>query len=264
MLPDDRYINIIPPQSISKAGYMSEISIGTRQFAKSNIVGVKKKKKKKKSLERSIPGIPINLDLDAFGTGEAFDKGRSEELLSSPRENVDFSMKIVNDRKVTKCSTFNKTMDIKYDEGGELLLRPEADPVDKKYEKYCVRRPWSSRHRAAIRQQQQQQLTFSSDGVSSPGLSPSISPDTDISPELAEQRMLAVLEDQVACEAKETSDPKPSTFYLSKSSRYLPDYMSDTKPCIGQYNPRYTCVQRSPVKVSYFIFSVFSYHLLVW
>ena len=55
---------------------------------------------------------------------------------------------LVCDTMANKERSFHRTMELRYNAEGELLEKPEADPVDLKYMKYGVRRPWSSKYKA--------------------------------------------------------------------------------------------------------------------
>eukprot|EP00659_Diplonema_papillatum_P008780 gene8780-13604_t len=136
---DDK--GLMPPVSVSKAGHMSEIQTGTRQLAKIGIRSLRKK--------RPVPPPPLvlstDLELDEFGTGQAYDCGRNKELVSSPREDLEGFKQVEEDEQSGKMKAFNRSMELRYDAAGNLLERPEPDPIDLKYQKFNVRRPWSSK-----------------------------------------------------------------------------------------------------------------------
>ena len=82
--------NLMPPPSVSKAGYMTEITTGTRQLAKASIGEMKKRRKNKSH----IFVLPLEVDLEEFGTGQVSDTGRDKEFLSSPREDMHITQRV--------------------------------------------------------------------------------------------------------------------------------------------------------------------------
>ena len=82
---------IIPPASVSKAGFMSEVTTGTRQLAKASLP-TKAARKPRSGGSAFMPALGI--ELEEFGTGQALDQGRNKELLSSPREDVHASKRV--------------------------------------------------------------------------------------------------------------------------------------------------------------------------
>eukprot|EP00755_Sulcionema_specki_P036550 Sspe_Gene.22399::Locus_8523_Transcript_1_1_Confidence_1.000_Length_3186::g.22399::m.22399 len=209
---------MVPAPSVSKTGFMSELSIGTRQLAKASIIGMQKKHRKRVHKPPPI-GVIVELDLDEFGKGLPQDRGRTHELLSSPREDTRVTKQVEHDQAVVKAKSFNRSMDLRFDPDGKPVNPPPPDPVDLRYQKYNIRRPWSSQTRAR---------TCSDSGA-----------------EEGEGNLMQALDD--LSHTSEEKRTRPSSCFVAPGYRYgYISFQDSHQPCIGQYNPRFTVVHRTP------------------
>eukprot|EP00756_Hemistasia_phaeocysticola_P014336 Hpha_TRINITY_DN15334_c4_g11::TRINITY_DN15334_c4_g11_i1::g.90779::m.90779 len=220
---------IQPAPSVSKTGLMSELAVGTRQLARAGQQALAASK-----VKRTGKGgggfVPVDLDLDEFGKGAQADSGphgqRHKELVSSPRHDLRIREREQHSSQGVKASKFCQSMALKYASDGSPLEKPPPDPIDQKYARFGLRRPLSSRQRAAM--------------------SPSAGS--------VEDDPLDVLDAALRSPHTEYGDSeltKPALAFLTRAESaaagrggHVPK--DDGAPCVGHYMPRFGLVtQRS-------------------